>query len=65
MNVVFIYELFQKIDDIENTIISNFADNFNTSRSINLLIELINIFNKSLKMVTIYSFISLFLLHAF
>ncbi|KAL4113219.1 hypothetical protein QTP88_016883 [Uroleucon formosanum] len=40
--------LLKKISDIENDILINLADNFNTSKSLNLLIELINIFNKLL-----------------
>lgn len=43
--------LFQKIDDVESEILNNLADNFNTSKVLNLLIELINMFNKSLTMV--------------
>lgn len=39
------------MNDIENDILINLADNFNTSRALNLLIELINIFNKLLTVV--------------
>jgi len=37
--------------DIENDILINLADNFNTSKTLNLLIELINTFNKLLTVV--------------
>ncbi|VVC33268.1 Cysteine-tRNA ligase,Cysteinyl-tRNA synthetase/mycothiol ligase,tRNA synthetases class I [Cinara cedri] len=40
--------LLEKIDDIENNIRNSLMDNFNTSKVVNLLIELINVFNKLL-----------------
>ncbi|KAF0763604.1 putative cysteine--tRNA ligase, mitochondrial [Aphis craccivora] len=40
--------LIKKMNDIENDILINLADNFNTSKTLNLLIELISIFNKLL-----------------
>ncbi|XP_015365698.1 PREDICTED: probable cysteine--tRNA ligase, mitochondrial [Diuraphis noxia] len=40
--------LLKKMSDIENDILINLADNFNTSKTLNLLIELINTFNKLL-----------------
>jgi len=43
--------------DIENDILINLADNFNTSKALNLLIELINIFNKLLTVVMCNFFI--------
>lgn len=43
--------LFQKMFDVENDILINLADNFNTSKTLNLLIELINTFNKLLTVV--------------
>lgn len=39
------------MNDIENDILINLADNFNTSKTLNLLIELISIFNKLLTVV--------------
>ncbi|XP_025201419.1 probable cysteine--tRNA ligase, mitochondrial [Melanaphis sacchari] len=42
--------LLKKMNDIENDILINLADNFNTPKALNLLIELINIFNKLLTM---------------
>lgn len=43
--------------DIENDILNNLADSFNTSKSLNLLIQLINIFNKLLTKVMFNFFI--------
>ncbi|XP_025425209.1 probable cysteine--tRNA ligase, mitochondrial isoform X2 [Sipha flava] len=40
--------LLKKIDDIENKVIINLAADFNTSKVLNLLIELVNMFNKLL-----------------
>lgn len=40
--------LFQKIEEIENNIITHLADNFNTSRALHSLIELISLYNKLL-----------------
>lgn len=39
------------MNDIENDILINLADNFNTSKTLNLLIGLISIFNKLLTVV--------------
>lgn len=47
------------MNDIENDILINLADNFNTSKTLNLLIELISIFNKLLTVV-MYIFFILF-----
>jgi cysteinyl-tRNA synthetase len=56
--------LLNKINDIENYILINLADNFNTSKALNLLIELINIFNKLLTVDFHFNCSNLEVIHA-